>query len=267
MTKLNWKLVSAIIFAVISVLILSAAVMAEDIDELSTDELMEMILEQADKIRSSEANVTVATQLLAALDEPDDADKPSVAVYNIADRTGQRQETGSTVVSQGATDMLITALSRSRQFKVLDRTSLGNFMNEQQLQSENRFVFGEGPEIGKMTGPDYILNGSITEYQVDQKSGGLGISVGGLGGTKERAVARTAIDLRLVDTTTAEVVWARSFKDQIEGKRVGVQAFSFMGNNIVEFETGKGKQEVINLVVRTLLEEAVFDIARSNLFK
>ena len=38
-----------------------------------------------------------------------------------------------------------------------------------------------------------------------------------------------------------------------------------MGDNVVEFETGEGKQEVINLVVRTLLEEAVFDLAESDI--
>lgn len=266
MTKSNVKLTAGIVFFILAVLIISGTVMAEETDNPTTEQLIDMILEHANKIKSSEANVTVATQLLAALTEPDHDDKPSIAIYNIADRTGQRQESGSSVVSQGATDMLITALARSRQFKVIDRTNLGNFMNEQQLKAENRFASNGGPEVGQMTGPDYILNGAITEYQVDQKSGGLGISVGGLGGTKEKAVARTAIDLRLVDTTTAEVVWARSLKDEIVGKRVGVQAFSFMGENIVEFETGKGKQEVINLVVRTLLEEAVFEIVQSNLF-
>ena len=267
MTNRYRKLMPGIVIVLIAVLIFSGSVMAEDTEDLSLDELREMILEKSDEIKSSEANVTVATQLLAALDEPADADKPSIAIYNIADRTGQRQETGSSVVTQGATDMLITALARSRQFKVLDRTSLGDFMNEQQLQAEDRLASGEGPNVGQMTGADYIINGAITEYQVDKTSGGLGISIGGLGGTKEKAVAKTAIDLRVVDTTTAEVVWARSLKDEIEGERVGLQAFSFMGDNIVEFETGEGKQEVINLVVRTLLEEAVFEIAQSNLFK
>jgi hypothetical protein len=38
-----------------------------------------------------------------------------------------------------------------------------------------------------------------------------------------------------------------------------------MGNNIVEFESGRGKQEVINLVVRTLLEEAVYKLSTSDL--
>ncbi|MFN2362954.1 MAG: CsgG/HfaB family protein [Halarsenatibacteraceae bacterium] len=263
MTYRIGKSIGLLTLILIAVMIFTGAIMAEENEDADINELMDKILGQADQIKSSEKNVTTATQLLAALPEPDE--KKSIAVYNIADRTGQREETGSSVVTQGATDMLITALARSRQFNVLDRTSLGNFMNEQQLQSENRLASGEGPEIGELRGADYVLNGAITEYQVDKRSGGLGFSIGGIGGSTETAVAKTAIDLRLVDTTTAEVVWARSLKDEIEGKRVGVQAFSFMGDNIVEFETGEGKQEVINLVVRTLLEEAVFELAESDI--
>ncbi|MFW5994427.1 MAG: CsgG/HfaB family protein [Halanaerobiaceae bacterium] len=262
MTYKTGKLTGFIVLILTVLMIFPAVIMAEENEDAEIDELMEKILDESEQIKSSKKNVTSATQLLAALPEPDE--KETIAVYNIADKTGQRQETGSSVVTQGATDMLITALARSRQFNVVDRTSLGDFMNEQQLQAEDRLASGEGPEIGELRGADYVLNGAITEYQVDKRSGGTGFSIGGVGGSTETAVAKTAVDLRLVDTTTAEVVWARSLKDEIEGKRVGVQAFSFMGDNIVEFETGEGKQEVINLVVRTLLEEAVFELAESD---
>ncbi|MFW5790954.1 MAG: CsgG/HfaB family protein [Bacillota bacterium] len=262
MTYKTGKLTGFIVLILTVLMIFPAVIMAEENEDAEIDELMEKILDESEQIKSSKKNVTTATQLLAALPEPDE--KETIAVYNIADKTGQRQETGSSVVTQGATDMLITALARSRQFNVVDRTSLGDFMNEQQLQAEDRLASGEGPEIGELRGADYVLNGAITEYQVDKRTGGMGVSIGGAGGSTETAVAKTAVDLRLVDTTTAEVVWARSLKDEIEGKRVGVQAFSFMGDNIVEFETGEGKQEVINLVVRTLLEEAVFELAESD---
>ena len=252
------KKILVITFSIL--LILTASAAAEDLKKLEA-ETTGQILKNAEEIKSAEANVTTATQLLMALEEPEA--KKKIAVYSIRDKTGKRDETGSRVLTQGAVDMMITALKRSRQFKILDRTALGNFMNEQQLQNENRFAEGSGPNLGQMTGPDYIINGAITEYQVDKKSGGAGLSIAGIGGNKEYAVASTALDLRLVDTTTGEVVWARSLKDQIVGEKIGIQAFSFMGENIVEFETGRGKQEVINLVVRTIIEEAVFELARS----
>src|SRR6056297_1929699 len=111
-----------------------------------------------------------------------------------------------------------------------------------------------------MNSPDYIISGAITEYQVDKKTGGIGLKIAGKGGSKKYARASCAVDLRVTDTTSGEVVWSRSLKKEILGEKVGLQLFSFMGDNVVEFESGKGMQEVINLVVRTLLEEAVFKL-------
>jgi curli biogenesis system outer membrane secretion channel CsgG len=112
-------------------------------------------------------------------------------------------------------------------------------------------------------GADYVIAGAVTEYQIDKRTGGLGLLVGGKGGTQEYAVASCAVDLRVTNTTNGSVVWAKSLKKEIVGERIGFEVFSFMDNNIVEFETGRGKQEVINLVVRTLLEEAVYKLSVS----
>ncbi|MFW6301864.1 MAG: CsgG/HfaB family protein [Bacillota bacterium] len=260
----KYKLVGIISLCLI--LVFSGIVIAEangdelDLeDDAEFEQLKEEILADSDEILSAEPNVNTSTQLLASLSEPEE--KSSVAVFEIADKTGQRTETNSALVSQGAGDMLITALKRSRQFKVLDRISNDNLMNEHELKDNNLIPSGEGPELNELTGADYIIDGAVTEYQVDKKSGGSGLSIAGVGGSNEYAVASTAIDLRLVDTTSGEVVWSRSLKDEIEGKRVGVEAFEFMGDNIVEFESGQGKQEVVNLVLRTLLEEAVFELS------
>lgn len=225
------------------------------------EQIMEDILLSADQIISTKENVTTATQLLAAL--PDREDKAKIAIYNIQDKTGQYSEIGSNIVSQGATEMLITALLRSRQFEVLDRVNFSNFMTEQSLVEQNRIIEGQGPIIGQLLGADYLISGAVTEYQIDKRTGGLGLIVGGKGGIQEYAVASCAVDLRVTDTTDGKVVWARSLKKEIVGEKIGFEVFSFMNNNIVEFETGRGQQEVINLVVRTLLEEAVFKLSIS----
>ena len=250
------------------ILALTFTARAEDVENIEVEEemledLKEDIMDEKEEIKSAKPNVNTSTQLLAALDEPDE--KPAIAVLEISDDTGEITETNSTVVSQGAEDMLITALERSRQFTVLDRVSDDNIMQEQDLQDNNLLASGENPQMGELTGADYIITGSVTEYQVDKETGGFGISIAGLGGSKEYAVASTAIDLRVVDTTSGEVVWSRSLKDEIEGEKVGVEAFSFMGENIVEFETGSGEQEVINLVLRTIIEEGVFELSQNNL--
>ena len=258
------KMIIKLSVMMLLVLLITPGVAATEITKENTEELLAEILAASDKILSSEPNVTKATQLLAALPEP--KTKPKIAIYSINDKTGQIKDIGSSVVTQGATDMMITALQRSRQFIILDRVNFVNLMNEQNLRSKGRLRQEDGPQIGQMTGADYVLSGAITEYQVDKETSGLGLKIAGLGGSNKYATAATAIDLRLTDTTTGEVVWAVSLKKEIKGKKVGLQTFAFIGNNVVEFETGKGKQEVINLVIRTLLEEAIFKLSQSNVF-
>ncbi len=228
-------------------------------DDQELEDLKDEILADSDQILSADPNVNTSTQLLASLDEPED--KPAVAVFEIDDETGEFTEDGSSLVSQGAGDMLVTALKRSRQFKVLERISDEHLMNEHDLKDNNLIAADEGPELNELAGADYIIDGSVTEYQVDKESGGTGLSIAGVGGSDEYAVASTAIDLRLVDATSGEVLWSRSLRDEIEGERVGIETFEFMGENIVEFEAGQGKQEVVNLVLRRLLEEAVFELS------
>ncbi len=225
---------------------------------------MEAVLAAPETVLVAVDNVTTASQLLAALPEPQE--RIPIAIYAITDSTGQFKADGgasSTVVTQGSTEMLITALQRSRQFAILDRVRFGDLMNEQNLVSSSRIAPGQGPELGALTGTNYMISGSITEYQVSKETGGIGLIIAGRGGSSEYAKASVALDLRVTDLTTGEVIWAESLQGEIIGEKVGIQVFSFLGKNIVEFETGSGKQQVINLIVRTLLEEAVFKLVQS----
>lgn len=262
------------IFVAVLALGLLAGGAAPDIDNQplvipeDVEHRMEEVLNEPERVLTSVENVTTATQLLAAL--PDPEARIPVAIYRLTDKTGQNKADGgaqSTVVTQGATEMLITALHRSRQFAVLDRINFQDIMNEQNLVTSDRTAPGQGPEIGVLTGANYAISGAITEYQVDKQSGGFGLRIAGRGGSQEYAVASAAIDVRVTNNSTGEVVWSQSFKQEVVGERVGISVFSFFGRNIVEFETGRGRQEVINIVVRTLLEEAVFDLIRSGVLE
>lgn len=227
----------------------------------------EQDIAQEVNIEFAEDNVTPATALLESLLEPEE--KIAIAVYDIEDKTGQYKEnehaTYSLAVTQGATEMLVTALMRSHQFRVIDRIEFQNIMNEQNLKTQERLEKNGGPEIGVLIGADYIIDGAITEYDVDRNTGGIGLKIAGKGASKEYAKASCAIDLRVTDTTTGEVVWAKSLKKEIIGEKVGLTVFSFMGENIVEFESGRGEQQAINLVVRSLLEESVYKLAQSGI--
>ena len=97
---------------------------------------------------------------------------------------------------------------------------------------------------------------------------GGGLKIAGIGGKTKFARATAAIDLRVIDTTTGEVVKTLSMRDRIIGTMVGLNLFSFLRTkDLFEFEAGRARQEPINLVVRRLIETMVYELVKSGVFK
>lgn len=217
-------------------------------------------------------NTTDVTEKLLSLPVPEK--KIPVAVYELRDKTGQLKDDQlaarkSTAVSQGASEMLITALHRSRQFRVLDGVGFKHLLTEQDLRGKKRLTKNDPyPEINKLIGAKYIIAGAITEYNCDVATAGGSLKIAGIGGKTKFARATAAIDLRVTDTTTGEVVKALSMRDRIIGTMVGLNLFSFLKTkHLYEFEAGRGRQEAINLVVRRLIETMVYELVKSGVFK
>ncbi len=217
-------------------------------------------------------NLTEVTEKLLSLSVPEK--RIPVAVYGLWDKTGQLKDDQlaarkSTAVSQGASEMLITALGRSRQFRILDRVNFKDLMTEQDLRGKKRLAANDPyPEVNKLIGAKYIIAGAITEYNCDVITTGGGLKIAGIGGETKFARATAAIDLRVTDTTTGEVVKTLSMRDRIIGTMVGLNLFSFLKTKyLYEFEAGRARQEPINLVVRRLIETMVYELVKSGVFK
>ncbi len=229
------------------------------------------VVQAADKEKQKKVdipiyNVTDMSSYLKNLPKP--INKIAVAVYGINDRTGQylQKDNGtsnSTAISQGATDMLIGSLVKSGQFVVADRSILNPFMTEQDLKRKKyqSFNSNEPFKLDKLIESRYIITGSITEYGIID-TGGTRVKINGKGLNGENAIAYAALDLRVVDSETNEVVYTVSLKDGITGEKKGLDILSFFGGDIlVDLESGVGYQEPINLVVRRLIDAAVYDMS------
>jgi curli biogenesis system outer membrane secretion channel CsgG len=92
-------------------------------------------------------------------------------------------------------------------------------------------------------GAQYLVAGTVTTYEEEVSRSGGGISFGGvsIGGKSETAYL--AIDLRVIDSTTGEVVHARTIEGRSKGGGVslGVYRGGFGGNLASEEKTPAGK--------------------------
>jgi len=111
-------------------------------------------------------------------------------------------------IGEGMRDMLTTALFNTNRFIVLERQQLGEVIKEQDLGATGRIKKGTEAPVGEIYGAELIVTAAVTEFESAAKgaAGGtrvLGVTVGG--GAKK---AHIAIDLRIIDTKTSQIVAA-----------------------------------------------------------
>lgn len=110
-------------------------------------------------------------------------------------------------IGTGMADMLTDALIQSGQFIVLERQALDAVMAEQNLAASNRSAkAGIGAGFGNIKKAQILVQGAVTEFDEQKSSGNQGISLYGVSVGSNSAVAHVAIIIRLIDTTTSEVI-------------------------------------------------------------
>ncbi len=101
-------------------------------------------------------------------------------------------------VGEGITDMLATALFQTGKFIVLERENLDVVLQEQKLSSIGVIDRRTGAPVGKLEGAQFLIVGAITEFEPRYR--GAAAVVG------EVSQSYIAMEIRIVDTTTARVV-------------------------------------------------------------
>lgn len=141
-------------------------------------------------------------------------------------------------IGSGLREMLVTALINSSRFSVLERQALAAVMQEQELSASGVSQAGSGgPQRGKIKTADLIITAAVTEFEPQASGGKAGIGGGGgvgsgiLGGLLGAALnkAHMALDIRIVDTSTSEVLAATRVQGQASDISGSIMAGFFGG--------------------------------------
>jgi curli biogenesis system outer membrane secretion channel CsgG len=169
------------------------------------------------------------------------ADKPAVGVAEFRNDSGAYWWGGG--VGWELSGMLTNELAATNSFNVVERSKLEPVLREQDLADYGRVKPGTGAKIGQLTGAQYLILGTVSSFERDVASTGGGVGFRGIrvGGKKEDAYI--AIDLRVVDTTSGEVKYARSVEARAASKGInlGLYRGGFGGNLEKENKTPTGK--------------------------
>lgn len=145
--------------------------------------------------------------------------RPTVSVPNFKNTVTQSTWWWQGPVASDLAAALANELQATGDLQVVERRELREVLSEQELAELG--IVRPGPaaaQRGQMTGARYLVLGTITSYDrgVEARSSGNSFGVLGFGTSSQQQETRdyVAIDIRVVDSTTGEVVGART----VEGR-------------------------------------------------
>jgi curli biogenesis system outer membrane secretion channel CsgG len=176
--------------------------------------------------------------------------RPTIGVAEFTNQSGAAWWRGG--VGWELSSMLSNELASTGSFHVVERQKLQNVLEEQNLAASGRMAPGQGAKIGKLTGADYLVTGTVSAYEENTSSTGGGFTFKGIGLGGKQSEAYLAIDLRVINTTTGDVDYARTVegRSKSSGVAVGIFRGGFGGTLAKEENTPAGK------AIRAALVEA-----------
>jgi curli biogenesis system outer membrane secretion channel CsgG len=124
-----------------------------------------------------------------------------------------------------------------------------------------------GPK-GGLSGAQYLVTGAVIYYNVDRYSGGGGVNIEGIGINVRFGSAKVAVELRLVDMGSSEVLWSTVQQSGVEGWQVGADVFRFISSSgkdyLVQAEAGMAAQLPADYALQISLEESVVRMVLEN---
>ena len=167
-------------------------------------------------------------------------------------------------IGESLAAQLTTALTHTDCFVVADRMALSHVLREQEMGLVGVTNPETAPRAGGVIGAQVLIKADITEYEPNKESGGLnlgfassklpfGLRLGGSGST-----SHVALDLRLLDATTGEVLFSRRVEasSKSSGLALGLdfKQMTLGGDKFYKTPLGQATRaalsDAVNLVIR-----------------
>src|SRR5215813_4577923 len=104
---------------------------------------------------------------------------PTLGVAEFTNQSGAAWWRGG--VGWELSGMLSNELASSGTFHVVERQKLEKVLEEQNLGASGRVAPGQGAKIGKLTGAQYLVFGTVSAYEENTSSTGGGFAIKGIG--------------------------------------------------------------------------------------
>jgi len=184
--------------------------------------------------------------------------KKRIAVFVFEDKTDKTHHWWDRKgVGEGLSEMLLTSLVKSGKYRVVERQEMESIMQEQKLGLTGLLTPESAAQAGKLLGVELAVMGAVTEYGLSESKKGGRFGGIGLGLKKHSAVI--AVDCRLVNTSTGEIIVAESIRKKVSSQGIEIDTKKFSYENQKKFDEsviGKAARSAVSAVVELLDKNA-----------
>lgn len=126
-----------------------------------------------------------------------------VAVVDFENKTAYGQRLGTS-----AADILVTELAKTDRFTLIERAKLDKLLAEQKLGLTGVVDPATAAQMGKVLGAAAIVTGAVSQFGVKAEGSDYLVT------ESKRQIAEAAVDVRIVATDTAQILYADSGRGQ-----------------------------------------------------
>ncbi len=144
--------------------------------------------------------------------------KPRIAVIKIENKSPY----GGAQIGPALEDWMVQGLVNSGKFRVMERKDLDTVLSEQSLSLSGAVDEKTAVQVGKLLGCQLVVIGAVTDFS-RHKSGAEGAF--GIGFNVGKTTAEGTVNIKLVNTTTAEIVYTGSESGKQSFSKVQVAGF------------------------------------------
>ena len=196
------------------------------------------------------------------------ADRPTVTIREFRSSVPE-------VTPRGATDMFMTALVKTRKFRVLERARMAEGIAAEKALNQQGMTTGQSGQ-SQYAGAAYMFEATVSEATTDSNKTSFSLGVAGAAAGKGWSSDTIAIDVRITDVESGIVVDAIDVRREIKGEETKAGGLtSALANTLLRGRAAtmaqalaptddyvSARKDSIDKALREAIEEAVNEIAK-----
>lgn len=175
--------------------------------------------------------------------------KKRLAVLDFEDKVTDRWWGSGTNVAERLTEMVITELVNTNMFIVVERESISTVIREQDFGASGRVRAGTEAKIGNILGAQVLVTGAVTEFSQKDSGGAGGIALKGILVGGKSSTGHVAIDLRIIDSTTGQILQSHRAEGKIKDKGMvaagAMKGIALAGGTFSKTSLGKATRATV----------------------